>query len=169
MVLNNYNPTAMSPKDLFIKYFPRQKKQKDTEKSKPTPDEPIPRRAYTAPAHIQKSPTNTTSSAGPPWGRYHVPVTTDGGNYSVGSMYAGVSDDTVGDSHSHGHRDREHWGWGGVEDGSGSGGHSYGGHGDHGGSSSSGGGCSDSGGGSGGGDSGGSSGGGGGGDGGGGD
>ncbi|KAH7266762.1 uncharacterized protein BKA55DRAFT_533568 [Fusarium redolens] len=150
----------MSPKDLFTKYFPRRKKQKDTEKSKPTPDEPIPRRAYTAPAHIQKTPANKAGSAGPPWGRYHAPPTTDGGNYPVGNMYGGVSDDTVGNSHSHEHRDRGHWGWGGVEDGSGSDSHGYGGHGDHGGSSSGGGCSSDSGGGSGGGDSGGSSGGG---------
>ncbi|KAF5606867.1 uncharacterized protein FSUBG_5611 [Fusarium subglutinans] len=147
----------MSPKDLLTKYFPRRKKQRGTEKSKPTPDEALPKRAYTAPAPTQKTSTNKAGSAGPPWGRYHVPATTDGGNYPVGNMYGGVSDDTVGNSHGHGHRDRGHWGWGGVEDGSGSGGHSYGGHG----GSSSGGGCSDSGGGSGGGDSGGSSGGGG--------
>ncbi|KAF5639126.1 uncharacterized protein FTJAE_4916 [Fusarium tjaetaba] len=147
----------MSPKDLFTKYFPRRKKPRDTEKSKPTPDEALPKRAYTAPAHVQKTSANKAGSAGPRWGRYHAPTTTDGGNYPVGNVYGGVSDDTAGNSHGHGHRDRGHWGWGGVEDGSGSGGHSYGGHGDHGGSSS-GGGCSDSGGGSGG-DSGGSSGG----------
>ncbi|KAF5576690.1 hypothetical protein FPANT_10801, partial [Fusarium pseudoanthophilum] len=137
----------MSPKDLFTKYFPRRKKQRDTEKSKPTPAEALPKRAYTAPAHTQKTSTNKSGSAGPPWERYHAPTTTDGGNYPVGNMYGGVSDDTVGNSRGHGHehRDRGHWGWGGVEDGSGGGGHSYGGHGDHGGSSS-GGGCSDSGG-----------------------
>ncbi|KAF4338497.1 hypothetical protein FBEOM_7536, partial [Fusarium beomiforme] len=139
----------MSPKDLFTKYFPR-RKQKDTEKSKPASDEPAPRRAYTAPAHIQKTPVSKADSAGPPWGKYYVPPSTDGGNYPVGNIYGGVTSDTVGNGHSHGRHDRGHWGWGGVDDGSGHGGHGHGGYGDHGGSSSGGGCSSDSGGGSGG-------------------
>ncbi|KAF4424232.1 hypothetical protein F53441_14239, partial [Fusarium austroafricanum] len=148
----------MTPKDLLTKYFSRWKKQKEA-KSKPAPVESPARSISTTPEPVHKTPVSKAGSAGPPWGKYHVPptTTTDGGSYPVGNIYGGVSGDTVGHDHGHSYRDRGGWGLGGVEDGTdhgGSYGGYHGGHGDHGGSNS-GGGYGDHGGGGGGGDSGG--------------